>query len=82
MKTHAPRQLADLHEAIAGGSGASCHADGLSAVQVHMTNTSNMPVEALETEFPIILIRKYALRKDSGGAGRYRGGLGIHRDSK
>lgn len=68
------------HEAIAGGSGASRHADGLSAVQVHLTNTSNMPVEALETEFPIILIKKYALRRDSGGAGEFRGGLGIHRE--
>jgi len=68
------------HEAIAGGSGASRHADGLSAVQVHMTNTSNMPIEALETEFPIITIKKYALRCDSGGAGEFRGGLGIHRE--
>ncbi len=68
------------HEAIAGGSGASRHSDGLSAVQVHMTNTSNMPVEALEFEFPLITIKKYALRKDSGGAGEYRGGLGIQRE--
>ena len=68
------------HEAIAGGSGASMHADGLSAVQVHMTNTSNMPIEALETEFPIVSIKKYGLRCDSGGAGEFRGGLGIHRE--
>lgn len=68
------------HEAIAGGSGASRHADGLSAVQVHMTNTSNMPIEAMETEFPIITIKKYALRCDSGGAGEFRGGLGIDRE--
>ena len=68
------------HEAIAGGSGASRHADGLSAVQVHMTNTSNMPIEAMETEFPILMIRKYALRPDSGGAGEFRGGLGIDRE--
>lgn len=68
------------HEAIAGGLGASKHSDGLSAVQVHMTNTSNMPVEALEFEFPLITIKKYALRKDSGGAGEYRGGLGIQRE--
>ncbi len=68
------------HEAIAGGSGASRHADGLSAVQVHMTNTSNMPIEAMETEFPIIAIKKYGLRCDSGGAGKFRGGLGIHRE--
>ncbi len=68
------------HEAIAGGSGASRHADGLSAVQVHMTNTSNMPIEAMETEFPMIMIKKYALRTDSGGAGEFRGGLGIDRE--
>lgn len=70
------------HEAIGGGSGASCFADGLSAVQVHLTNTSNMPIEALETEFPIIMVNKYSLRQDSGGAGKYRGGLGIHREFK
>ncbi len=68
------------HEAIAGGSGASKHADGLSAVQVHMTNTSNMPIEAMETEFPILMIKKYSLRTDSGGAGEFRGGLGIDRE--
>lgn len=68
------------HEAIAGGSGASKHADGLSAVQVHMTNTSNMPIEAMETEFPILMIKKYGLRTDSGGAGEFRGGLGIDRE--
>ncbi len=68
------------HEAIGGGSGASKHADGLSGVQVHMTNTSNMPIEAMETEFPIIMIKKYALRTDSGGAGEFRGGLGIQRE--
>lgn len=66
-------------ETIAGGSGAHSQADGLSGVQVHMTNTSNLPVEALEREYPI-LIEKYQLRKDSGGAGLYRGGLGIQRD--
>ena len=45
-----------------------------------MTNTSNMPIEAMETEFPILMIKKYALRTDSGGAGRFRGGLGIDRE--
>ncbi len=66
-------------ETIAGGSGAHAFGDGLSGVQVHMTNTSNLPVEALEREYPI-LIEKYALRTDSGGAGLHRGGLGIQRD--
>ena len=41
-----------------------------------------MPIEALETEFPIIMVNKYSLRQDSGGAGKYRGGLGIHREFK
>lgn len=67
-------------EVVAGGSGASKHSDGLSGVQVHMTNTSNLPIEALEMEFPLVLVQKYALRKDSGGAGKNRGGLGIVRE--
>jgi N-methylhydantoinase B len=66
-------------ETIAGGSGAQKANDGLSGVQVHMTNTSNLPVEALEMEFPLLIVRKYALIENSGGAGRYRGGLGIER---
>ncbi|MFC7395463.1 hydantoinase B/oxoprolinase family protein [Scopulibacillus cellulosilyticus] len=66
-------------ETVAGGSGAHCKGDGLSGVQVHMTNTSNLPVEALEQEYPL-LVEKYQLSKDSGGAGKYRGGLGIQRD--
>lgn len=66
-------------ETIAGGSGAHAGGDGLSGVQVHMTNTSNLPVEALEREYPIRVLR-YQLRRDSGGAGRHRGGLGIDRE--
>jgi N-methylhydantoinase B len=66
-------------ETIAGGQGAHANGDGLSGVQVHMTNTSNLPIEALEREYPL-LVERYALRADSGGAGKYRGGLGIQRD--
>lgn len=66
-------------ETIAGGSGAQKDKDGLSGVQVHMTNTSNLPVEALEIEFPLLLVHKYGLIENSGGAGEYRGGLGIER---
>lgn len=66
-------------ETIAGGSGAQRQNDGLSGVQVHMTNTSNLPVEALETEFPLLLVHKYGLIENSGGPGEYRGGLGIER---
>lgn len=67
-------------ETIAGGSGASRDYDGLSGVQVHMTNTSNLPIEALEMEFPLVTVNKYELRQDSGGAGERRGGLGIMRE--
>ncbi|WP_248930724.1 hydantoinase B/oxoprolinase family protein [Paenibacillus hamazuiensis] len=66
-------------ETIAGGAGAHSSGDGLSGVQVHMTNTSNLPVEALEREYPI-LIERYQLCTDSGGPGKFRGGLGIQRD--
>lgn len=66
-------------ETVAGGSGAHANGDGLSGVQVHMTNTSNLPVEALEREYPL-LVEHYGFRIDSGGAGKYRGGLGIQRD--
>jgi N-methylhydantoinase B len=69
-----------FHEVIAGGGGASYGLDGLSGIQVNMTNTTNMPIEAMELEFPHILARKYELLKDSGGAGEFRGGLGIERE--
>jgi N-methylhydantoinase B len=69
-----------FHEVIAGGGGASYGLDGLSGVQVNMTNTTNMPIEATELEFPHILARKYELLRDSGGAGEFRGGLGIERE--
>lgn len=49
-------------------------------MQVYLTNTSNMPIEATEGEFPAIMLKKYVLRKDSGGAGEFRGGLGIWRE--
>ena len=69
-----------FHEVIAGGGGACSAADGLSGVQVNMTNTSNMPIEATEMEFTKILARKYELMPDTGGAGEKRGGLGIERE--
>ena len=68
-------------ETIGGGSGARFNKDGLDAVHVHMTNTSNLPVEALEMEYPL-MVEKYALSENSCGAGKYRGGLGIVRTIK
>lgn len=65
-------------ETIGGGNGARYNKDGLDGVHVHMTNTSNLPVEALEGEYPITLMR-YELVDDSGGAGEFRGGMGLRR---
>lgn len=65
-------------EAIGGGGGARPNKDGMSGVQVHLTNTSNLPVEALESEYPLTLMR-YELIDGSGGDGAFRGGMGIRR---
>ena len=66
-------------ETLGGGAGARSYSDGTDGVQVHMTNTSNLPIEALETEYPL-MIERYELVENSGGAGQYRGGLGLRRD--
>ena len=59
-------------------TGARTGKDGLDGVHVHMTNTSNLPVEALENEYPLTLLR-YELVDDSGGVGMNRGGMGLRR---
>ena len=69
------------YETIGGGMGAgpdSRRGDGLSGVHVHMTNTLNTPVEALEQTYPFRIVA-YRLRPGSGGAGRFRGGDGLVR---
>jgi len=71
---------------IAAGNGSCATAsfagadpkDGLDGVHVHLTNTSNLPVEALEVEYPLTVLR-YELVDGSGGAGRSRGGMGLRR---
>jgi N-methylhydantoinase B len=67
------------YETLGGGQGACPDADGPSGVHVAMSNTLNTPVEALEREFPLRVV-EYALRRGSGGAGRYRGGDGVVRE--
>ncbi len=66
-------------ESLGGGFGARPDKDGMDGVQVHVTNSSNLPVESLEREYPL-LVERYELIADSGGAGKYRGGLGLRRD--
>jgi N-methylhydantoinase B len=67
------------YETIGGGTGARPDADGASAVHSHMTNTLNTPIEALEYAYPL-RVRRYGLRRGSGGKGAYRGGDGILRE--
>ena len=67
------------YETIGGGMGASAEADGLSGVHVHMTNTLNTPIEALEQAYPF-RVAAYRLRDGSGGAGQHRGGDGLVRE--
>ena len=67
------------YETLGGGQGACEDADGPSAVHVAMSNTLNTPIEALELEFPLRAV-EYSLRRDSGGAGRHRGGDGVVRE--
>jgi N-methylhydantoinase B len=67
------------YETLGGGQGACPDAPGPSAVHVAMSNTLNTPVEALELEFPLRVV-EYAVRRGSGGAGRFAGGDGVIRE--
>ena len=67
------------YETIGGGQGACRDADGPSAVHVAMSNTLNTPIEALESELPL-RVRRLAIRRGSGGAGRRQGGDGVVRE--
>jgi N-methylhydantoinase B len=66
-------------ETLAGGYGGRASRDGPDAVQTHGQNTENAPVEEVEMNYPVRITR-YELVNDSGGAGRYCGGLGLRRD--
>jgi len=63
-----------------GGWGATPEHDGNSAVYCNLGNCLDLPVEGIELEYPDIRVEKYELITDSGGPGKYRGGLGIRRD--
>ncbi|MFT6583252.1 MAG: N-methylhydantoinase B [Alphaproteobacteria bacterium] len=65
-------------ETLGGGFGGRNDRDGKDGVQVHITNTSNLPVEAIEMEYPL-LVESYGFVEDSGGAGEFRGGMGLRR---
>ncbi|HUI97192.1 MAG TPA: hydantoinase B/oxoprolinase family protein [Xanthobacteraceae bacterium] len=67
------------YEIVGGGAGARASRDGASGTTVNQTNAKIAPVEIIESEFPTRLLR-FELIRDSGGAGAFRGGLGIRRE--
>ena len=67
------------YETIAGGMGARPGLEGISATHSHMTNSWNTPVEVFEQSYPV-RVRRYSIRKGSGGRGEFRGGDGIVRE--
>jgi len=67
------------YETVGGGQGACAGGRGDNGIHSHMTNSLNTPVEALEYSFPF-RIRRYSLRRGSGGSGKFSGGSGIVRE--
>ena len=64
------------YETLPGGAGATRTQAGHSAIQTHMTNTRNTPIEELEHRLPV-RVRSLSIRRGSGGAGQRRGGDGL-----
>tara|TARA_R110002072_G_scaffold299403_2_gene474843 strand:- start:4477 stop:6048 length:1572 start_codon:yes stop_codon:yes gene_type:complete len=67
------------YETLPGGAGASANRAGQSAIQTHMTNTRNTPIEELEQRAPL-RIRALSVRRGSGGRGKHRGGDGLRKE--
>jgi N-methylhydantoinase B len=67
------------YETLGGGAGAGPDQDGASAIHSHMTNTLNTPIEALEFAYPL-RVRRYEIRRGTGGDGSHRGGDGLIRE--
>jgi len=78
---HVTKEKFSFYETIGGGAGATHDKHGASAIQTHMTNTRNTPIEALEREYPLRVVR-YGIRSGSGGKGLKNGGEGIVREFK
>lgn len=71
-------QLFACTDLVAGGMGGRPGKDGIDLIDTDITNTMNIPAEALEAQFPLRVV-KTRYRTDSGGPGEFRGGLGIER---
>jgi N-methylhydantoinase B len=70
-----------LFEIQVGGWGGQSWRDGFEACSAMIHNPANTPVEMIERMYPV-RIERYALRRDSGGPGMHRGGMGIDRDTR
>jgi 5-oxoprolinase (ATP-hydrolysing) len=67
-----------FYETIAGGAGATMNGDGESGVHTHISNTRITDAEVLERRYPVRL-EQFSIRRNSGGAGKFRGGDGLVR---
>lgn len=67
-----------FYETNGCGMGARPNSDGIDAIHCHMTNTLNTPIEAIERDYPLRIVR-YEIAEGTGGAGRTRGGNGLIR---
>ena len=79
MGSRDTKRIWDYYETMGGGAGAGKQHAGPAAVQTHMTNTLNTPIEVLEMEFPL-RVHRYQLRRGSGGRGTNKGGDGLIRE--
>jgi N-methylhydantoinase B len=70
-----------FYETLGGGEGGTPWRSGMSGTHTHMTNTANTPVESLEAEYPIQVLR-LTLRKGTGGDGASRGGDGLVKEMR
>ena len=67
------------YETVAGGLGARPGLDGIDGIHTHMTNSLNTPAEAMEYAYPL-RVRRYTIRRESGGGGQFQGGNGVVRE--
>jgi len=67
------------YETLPGGAGAAPTAAGQAAIQTHMTNTRNTPIEEIEQRYPV-RVAGLSVRRGSGGAGARRGGDGLQKE--
>jgi len=79
LSKHKPGGHFLYREALGGGYGAGQGYDGADGVAITLTNTANVPVEFTELAHPYFMIASYTVRRDSGGAGQFKGGCGIEK---